>query len=148
MWSLFTLFNQCSYPVILRKILKSFYFIILHSLFFSGGLISSFGVDHISSFCFTYLPMWISYPRLSYLFTSPSSYPECWRYLGRFAFPFSTRSSYFEVVISFKPFNSTGAISLFNHSNGVFSWVALTHRFFPRILPDSSYFSGASQILF
>ena len=31
-------------------------------------------------------------------------------------FPFSIRSSYFEVVIPFKPFNSTGAISLLNCS--------------------------------
>ena len=112
-------------------------------VFFSGGLISSFDVDHISSFCFTYLPMWISYPRLSYSFTSPSSYPECWRHLGRFMFSFSIRSSYFEVVTSFKPFNSTGAISFSsNHFYGVsFEW-DLTHRLFPRILPDSSNFSG------
>ena len=103
------------------KMLSSFKFIMLRSLFFSGGLISSFGVDHISSFCFTYLPMWISYPRLSYLFTLPSSYPECWRYLGRFMFPFSIRSSYFEVVTSFKTFKSTGALSLPKQSfNGVF----------------------------
>ena len=141
MGSLSILFRQCSYPVILRKILTELQVYYSSSLFFSGGLISSFGVDHISSFCFTYLPMWISYPRLSYLFTSPSSYPECWRYLGRFVFPFSIRSSYFEVVISFKPFNSTGAIPPFNQSfNGVsFEW-ALTHRSFPRILPDSSIF--------
>ena len=31
----------------------------------------------------------------------------------RFVFPFSIRSSYFEVVISFKPVNSTGAIPTF-----------------------------------
>ena len=81
-----------SFNVLIRwfpmKMLNSFKFIILHSLFFSSGFNSSFGVDHISSFCFTYLPMWISYPRLSYLFTLPSSY-ECWRYLERFVFPFS-----------------------------------------------------------
>ena len=58
--------------------------------------------------------------------------------------PLSICSSYFEVVISFKPFNSTGAISFSsNHFNGVsFEW-ALTHRSFPRILPDSSNFPGA-----
>ena len=40
--------------------------------------------------------------------------------------------SYFEVVTSFKPFNSTGAVSFSsNHFNGVsFEW-ALTHRSFP-----------------
>ena len=63
-------------------------------------------------------------------------------------FSFLIRSSYFEVVISFKPFNSTGAISISsNHFNGVsFEW-ALTHRSFPRILPDSSNsFQSYSQI--
>ena len=59
-------------------------------------------------------------------------------------FSFLIRSNYFEVVTSFKPFNSTGAISFSgNHFNGVsFEW-ALTHRSFPRILPDSSNYSGA-----
>ena len=33
---------------------------------------------------------------------------------GRFLFSFSIRSSYFEVVISIKPFNSTSAIPPFN----------------------------------
>ena len=59
-------------------------------------------------------------------------------------FPFLICSSYFEVVISFKSFNLTGAIPPFNQLfNGVsFEW-ALTHRSFPRILPDSSNFPGA-----
>ena len=58
-------------------------------------------------------------------------------------FSFEIGSIYFEVVISFNPFNSTGAFSLLNHSNDVsFEW-ALTHRSFPRILPDSSNFTGA-----
>ena len=66
----------------------------------------------------------------------------------RFVFPLCIRSSSFEIGISCKPFNSTGAFSLLNHFNGVsFEW-ALTHGSFPRILPDSSYFSGASQFLF
>ena len=61
----------------------------------------------------------------------------------RFVFPLCIRSSSFEIGISFKSFNSTGATSLFNHFNGVsFEW-ALTHRSFPRILPDSSNFPGA-----
>ena len=49
------------------------------------------------------------------------------------------RSSYLEIIISFKSFNSTGAIPPFNQSfNDVsFEW-ALTHRSFPRILRDSS----------
>ena len=57
-------------------------------------------------------------------------------------FSFLIRSNYFKVVTSFKSFNSTGAIFLLNHSNVVsFEW-ALTHRSFPRNLPDSSNFSG------
>ena len=48
----------------------------------------------------------------------------------------------FRGVISFKSFNSTGAFSLLNHFNGVSLEWALTHRSFPRILPDSSYSPG------
>ena len=66
----------------------------------------------------------------------------------RFVFPLCIRSSSFEDVISFKSFNSTGATSLLNHFNGVsFEW-ALTHRSFPRILPDSSYFPGVTLKFF
>ena len=55
------------------------------------------------------------------------------------------RSSSFEIVISFKLFNSIGAISLLSHLNGVsFEW-ALTHMPFPRILPDSSIFLELSS---
>ena len=82
----------------------------------------------------------------SYSFTSRYLIvPECWRYLWRFVFPLRINSNYFEVVTSFKPFNSTGAISFSsNHFNGVsFEW-ALTHRSFPRILPDSSIFPELS----
>ena len=59
-------------------------------------------------------------------------------------FPFLIRSRYFEVVISFKSFNSTGAIPPFNQlfNDVSFEW-ALTHRSFPRILPDSSNPPGA-----
>ena len=90
-------FHSLSVQVILRLLSHSSYLIQpVQSLF----KIISNGVDHISSCCFTYLPMWISYPRLYYLFTSPSSYPECWRYPGRLVFPFLIRSSYFEVVFS------------------------------------------------
>ena len=60
----------------------------------------------------------------------------------RFMFPLCIRSSSFEDVISFKSFNPTGAFSLLNLFYGVsFEW-ALTHRSFPRILPDSSNFPG------
>ena len=58
-------------------------------------------------------------------------------------FSFLIRSSYLKVVISFEPFNSTSAVSLLNCSTVFsFEW-ALTHRSFPRILPDSSNFPGA-----
>ena len=66
------------------------------------------------------------------------------RYLEGSCFPLHIRSRSFQVVISFQPFNSTGATSLLNHFNGVsFEW-ALTHRSFPRILPDSSYSPGVN----
>ena len=49
----------------------------------------------------------------------------------------------FRGPILLKPFNSTGAISLFKYFNDVsFEW-ALTHRSFPRVLPDSSNLPGA-----
>ena len=93
MRSLFILFFQCSYPVIPHEDAQQFQVHQPSLLFLLRWINLSFGVDHISSFRFTYLPMWISYPRLSYLFTSPSSYPECWRYLRRFAFSILNRSS-------------------------------------------------------
>ena len=40
--------RRCSYPAILRKILTELQVHYSSSLFFSGGLISSFDVDHIS----------------------------------------------------------------------------------------------------
>ena len=62
----------------------------------------------------------------------------------RFVFPLCFSSRSFEDVLSFKPFNSTGAIYLPSDLfNGVsFEW-ALTHRSFPRMLPDSSNSPGA-----
>ena len=147
MGSLSILFRQCSYPVILRKMLRELQ--VHHSSFsfLSGGLKFKLSVLIIflsSLQCFL-IPVHLSIIHLS-LF---SLVPECTRYLRRLTFPFSIRSGYFEVVISFKPFNSTGAIYLFKQSlqRCFFEW-ALTHRSFPRILPDSSNFPGASKILF
>ena len=48
---------------------------------------------------------------------------------------------FLRIVILFKPFNSTGAISQTIFSTVIYFEWALTHRSFPRILPDSS-FSG------
>ena len=105
--------------------------------FFFGGFNSSF-VDHIpfivSNAFHAVAPL--NHPPLAIL------YLECWRYIKRFLLPLLIRSTYFEDVISFKPFNSTGAISLQNHSNGVSLEWAITHRSFPRILPDSSNSPG------
>ena len=95
-------------------------------LFISGGFKSSF-VDHIfSSFQCLLMPV--------HLLIFPACHsivPECWRYLEDSCFPLYIRSSSFEDVISFMPFNLTGAISLFKQSFiGVsFQW-ALTHRSF------------------
>ena len=66
----------------------------------------------------------------------------------RFVFPLCIRSSSFEIGISFKSFNSTGATSLFNHFNGVYLEWALTHRSFPRILPNSSNYQEQFSNLF
>ena len=52
------------------------------------------------------------------------------------------------MFISFKPFNSSGATSLLNHSTVFYFELALTHRSFPRILPDSSYFPELSSNFF
>ena len=114
-----------------------------HSSFsysFPVDLTQAFGVDHIPFLISNAFPC----RRTSQSLTSRYSFfLKCSRNLRRLVFSFKIRSSYFEVVISFKPFNSTGAISLLNHFNGVsFEW-ALTHRSFPRILPDSSNFPGA-----
>ena len=93
----------------------------------------------------------ISFPRFKYLLLpvhlifSHFSLFNCSGVLKisrRLVFPLCIRSSSFKIGISFKSFNSTGATSLLNHFNGVsFEW-ALTHRSFPRILPDSSNSTG------
>ena len=121
--------------------LNSFKFIVLHCCFFSGGLIQAFSIDHILFL----VSNAFSCRCTSQSLTSCYSFVlECWRYLGRLVFPFSIRSRYFEVVISFKSFNSTGAIPPFNQlfNDVSFEW-ALTHRSFPKILPDSSNPPGA-----
>ena len=147
MRSPFILFNQCSYPVISHEDTNE-------ASSSSSFILFSSPVDPIQAFSVDHIPFLVSNAFscrcTSHSLTSCYSFvPECWRYLRRFVFPFLIRSSYLEIVISFKPFNSTGAISFSsNHFNGVsFEW-ALTHRSFPRILPDSSNFPGVSKILF
>ena len=110
-------------------------------LFFSGGFNSSFGIKHTPFLFFSN-----AFLMLVHLLIIHISLLNCSGVLKisrRFVFPLCIRSSSFEIGISFKSFNSTGATSLFNHFNGVsFEW-ALTHRSIPRILSDSSYLSGA-----
>ena len=55
MWYFFIHFLQCSYPVILRKMLKSFKFIILLFSILSVDVIQDFGVDLILFPLFTML---------------------------------------------------------------------------------------------
>ena len=111
MWSLFILFNQCSYPVVLMKMLYKF--VILRSLSSPVDSIQNFGVNFILfliSQCFLTPVHLLIIPRLLF---------NCFGVLKisqRFAFPLLIRLSYLEVVISFKPFNSTGAIYLLNRS--------------------------------
>ena len=64
--------------------------------------------------------------------------------IWRLVLSFKIHSTYFDVVISFKPFNSTGAISFSRkHSKRCIFWVGPNPHVFPRILPDSSIFPGA-----
>ena len=139
MWSLFTLFNQCFDPVIPREDaheLQVHQSSFLYS--FPVDLIQAFGVDHIPFLVSNVFPCRCT----SLSFTASYSFVlECWRYITRLVFPFSIRSRYFEVVISFKSFYLTGTnLSSKQSFYGVsFEW-ALTHRSFPRILPDSSNF--------
>lgn len=106
-------------------------------LFFSGGTKSSF-VDHILSL-FQYLLMpvhLIIFHRLLFYCFGVLKIPQ--KMLGFILI----LSRSFGNAILFKPFNSTGAFSLVNRSTVFsFEW-ALTHRSFPRILPDSSLFPG------
>ena len=114
------------YPFIHVKSLHSF-----QSMFLSGDfprrcstvlssssfIVVSSPVDPIQAFSVDHIPFLVSNAFscrcTSQSLTSCYSFVlECSRYLGRLVFPFSIRSRYFEVVISFKPFNSTGATSL------------------------------------
>lgn len=99
--------HQYSYPVILKKILTEPQVHNYSFFFFFGGFKSSF-VDHIpfivSNAFHAVAPL--NHPPLAIL------YLECWRYIKRFLLPLLIRSTYFEDVISFKPFNSTSAIFL------------------------------------
>ena len=93
MWGFFILFPQCPYPVILRKMLKSFKFIILLFSYSVGGCNSRFRFNLILFPHFTMLS-YSGAPIKS--FSSCYSYLECWRYLRRFIIPFLIRSNYFE----------------------------------------------------
>ena len=117
MQSLSIIFHQCSYPVILRNILTELQVYYSLSLFFFGGLISSFGVDHIFFFVSHVFPCSKSLPKT--LLTVHLSLFNCSGVLKisrRFMFPLCFRSNSFDDVISFKPFKSTGASSLQNRS--------------------------------
>ena len=118
MGSLSILFRQCSYPVILRKMLRKlqvhhppFSFLLRWiQVKFSVLIIfpSSFQVFAYASVSLNHSPLAIQ------LFQSAQDISE------DSCFLFLILSSYFEVVISFKPFNSTGVTSISsNLSNGV-----------------------------
>ena len=86
-------------------------------LFFSGGFNSSFGIKHtpFSFFSNAFLmPVHLLIIHLSLLNCS-----GVLKISRRFVFPLCIRSSSFEIGISFKSFNSTGATSLLNLFNGV-----------------------------
>ena len=141
MGSFSILFRQCSYSVILMKILMELQ--VRHSSFFSSP------VDLIQALVLSILLFFFSNAFLMpvHLLIIHLSLLNCSGMLKisrRFVFPLCIRSSSFEIGISFKSFNSTGATSLLNLFNAVsFEW-ALTHRSIPRILPDSSIFPELS----
>ena len=136
MWSLPILFRQYSYPVVLVKMLYTF--IILHSFHLRW-----FQFKFCWSYSFPYFKCFLMPVHLLIIHFSLFNCSGVLKISRRFVFPLYIRSSSFEDVISFKSFNSTGAFSFSsNLFNGVsFEW-ALTHRFFTRILPDSSNSPG------
>ena len=98
MWSLSILFLQCSYPVILMKILTEPQ--VRHSSFFSSPVdsIQAFGVDHIPfprSKYFSILVHLIIIPHLLFY------YSGVFKISRRFVFPLYILLSSFEDVISF-----------------------------------------------
>ena len=114
MGSFSILFRQCSYPVILMKILMELQ--VRHSSFFSSPVDSSqvLLIIPFSSFQCLLIPV--------HLIVIHFSLFNCFGVLKisrRFVFPLCIRSSSFEIGISFKSFNSTGATSLLNLFNGV-----------------------------
>ena len=138
MWSLFTLFNQCFDPVIPHEDAHELQVHHPSFFFFSDGSNSSFQ-------CWSY-----SFPRFKCFSTSVHLLIV---HLSLFLsgvlkisqknhVSFLNPFELLQVFLSFKLFNSTGAISLQNRSTVFsFEW-ALTHRSFPRILPDSSNSPG------
>ena len=135
MWSLFTLFNQCSYPVIITKLARSFKFVILCYFSSPVDLIQDFGVDLIPFPLFTMLshsgaPINHS-PLAIHLFRSVEDISGDSCFHSRSVQAISRLLSHSSHLIQ-------PAQSFFKLFNGVsFEW-ALTHRSFPRILPNSS----------
>ena len=115
MGSFSILFRQCSYPVILMKILMELQ--VRHSSFFSSP------VDLIQALVLSILLFFPNAFLMSvHLLIIHLSLLNCSGVLKisrRFVFPLCIRSSSFEIGISFKSFNSTGATSLLNLFNGV-----------------------------
>ena len=137
------LFRQCSYPVILRKILmelqvyySSFSFLLRWIKF---KLCCSYHFPRFKCFLMPVHLLIIHFSSFICSGVPKISQKICVSIINPFKI--------FRGFISFKPFKSTGAISLFNHFNGVsFEW-ALTHRSFSRILPDYyNFFQSYSQI--
>ena len=109
--------RQCSYPVILRKILTELQVNYSSSLFFSGGFNSSF---RCWSYSFPYFNVFLIPLHLIIIHLLLFNCSGVLKKSQRFVLTLCFRSSSFKDVISFKPFNSTGAIPPFNQLfNGV-----------------------------
>ena len=141
-WSLSILFRQCSYPVILHEdtneTSSSSFFI----LFFSGGFKSRF-VDHILFSCqmLSYAGAPLNHsPLIFHLFWSAEDISEDLCFHSAFVQALPRMLSLLRHLV--QPVQYLFSSNLF--SGVCFEW-ALTHRSFPRILPDSSIFLGATS---
>ena len=132
-------FRQFSYPVMLMKMLTKF--LVHHSsfFFFSGGTNSSF---RCWSYSFPYFNVFLIPLHLIIIHLLLFNCSGVLKKSRRFMLTLCFRSSSFKDVISFKPFKFNRCnLSLKSFYGVSFQW-ALTHRSFPRILPDSSYSLG------
>ena len=145
MGSLSILFRQCSYPVVLMKMIAESQVNLSSFFFFSGGFNSSF-------LCWSYIFFLVSntFSCRCFLYPSMSLYsivPECSRYLEDLCF-----HSAFVQALSRMLSHSSHLIqpvqSLFKIVQRCIFWVGPNPQVFSQDLTWLFYFSGAIQISF